>query len=142
MGAPIRLYTFGYKFIIVGALAKDWSPLYIESQEYSQLDQILWAAKLLRDVRSSRLLQEPSPAPRVPAQAGGCSCHFPFAGLHHSEAEHKSQRHRHRTHTQRTVTRLVTQTAMDKVLPSTAPTRSTHIRRKHRQPSSLLFSVW
>lgn len=39
--------------------------------------------------------------------------------------------HRHRMHTQRTVTHSVMQTAMNKALPSTAPTRGTHVKHKY-----------
>ena len=46
------------------------------------------------------------------------------------------------THTQRTLARLVTQPATDKVLPSTAPTYRTRIRYKSRQTYHLFPFGW
>lgn len=63
---------------------------------------------------------------------------FLFAGSSSSEAERVSQSHRH---TERTLTWPVTQTAIEKALPSTANMHSTHIKHKH-SPLLLLLFGW
>lgn len=89
----------------------------------------------------------PSPWPSCPApgdQPGAqgprlrdAAAAFPFAGSTSSKAELGSQRHTHRTGTW-----PVTQTATQKVLPSTVSTYRTRLKHKHRQPNPLLLLGW
>ena len=65
---------------------------------------------------------------------------FLFAGSTSSEAEHISQRQTHTGMYMQDMTRLVTQTATDKVLPSTAPAYRTHINTS--TDSQVPYSSW